>query len=122
VIDSVSQVLAGVFCAAYDLRWEGDLPEYEFDALTELGDWFNQHLESATDHLPSTRCYHRAICWFKPTAREHLARAWELVAILERNDVLIWTIRSPTAGYVHYEDEAQVFAEPFGEVRKICRR
>ena len=40
----------------------------------------------------------------------------------ERNDVLIWTIRSRKTGYVYYEDEAQVFAEPFDDVRLMCRR
>ena len=99
-----------------------ELPDYEIDALLELKDWFNMHLESPFHHLPRTDRYRKAVCWFKPTAREQLARAWEMVTILERNDVLIWTIRSPKTGYVYYEDEAQVFAEPFGDVRLMCRR
>jgi len=121
-IDERSQVAAGLFRAASKLRWTDELPDYEFDALSDLGKWFNIHLESPFDHLPRTGRYERAICWFKPTAREHLARAWEMSTILERNDVLIWTIRSPKTGYVYYEDEAQVFAEPFDDVRLMCRR
>jgi hypothetical protein len=121
-IDECSQVAAGLFCAASDLKWSDELPDYERDALSTLGDWFNIHLESPFDHLPRINRYQRAICWFKPTAREHLARAWELVTILERNDVLIWTIRSRKTGYVYYEDGAQIFAEPFDDVRFMCRR
>jgi hypothetical protein len=122
-IDERSQVPAGLFCAASKLRWVDELPDYEFDALSGLRNWFNVHVESPFHHLPRTgRRYERAISWFKPTAREHLARAWELMTILERNDVFIWTIRAPRTGYVFYEDEAQVFAEPFSEVRHICRR
>jgi hypothetical protein len=98
------------------------VPDYEFEALAELRDWFNAHLQSPFDHLPLAGRFVRAVCWFKPTAREHLARARELIMILERNDVLIWTVRSPRAGYVYYEDEAQVFAEPFDDVRRRCRR
>jgi hypothetical protein len=45
-----------------------------------------------------------------------------MITILERNDVLIWTIKSPKAGYIYYEDTAQVFAEPFSDIRQICRR
>ena len=116
-IEERSHVAAGLFCAASQLRWSGGLPGYEFDALTELKDWFNVHMDSPFDHLPRDRRYEQAICWFKPTAREHLERAWELVAILERNEVLIWTIRSPRTGYVHYEDEVQVFARPYDDVR-----
>jgi len=121
-IDGRSQVAAGLFCAASKLRWTDELPDYEFDALSDLRNWFNIHLESPFDHLPRTGGYERAICWFKPTAREHLARAWEMITILERNDVLIWTIRSRKTGYVYYEDEAQIFAEPFDDVRPMCRR
>ncbi|SRR6266404_752559 len=118
-VDEDSHVSAGLFCAASQLRSADAVPEYEFDALTELREWFNVHLESPFDHLPRTGRYERAICWFKPTAREHLARAWEMIAILERNDVLIWTIRSRKTGYVYYEDDAQVFAEPFDDVRLL---
>ena len=116
-IDERSHVAAGLFCAVSQLRWSEGLPDYEFAALTELKDWFNVHLASPFDHLLCDPRYEQAVCWFKPTAREHLERAWELVAILERNDLLIWTIRSRRTGYVHYEDEVQVFAQPYDDVR-----
>jgi hypothetical protein len=121
-VDEDSHVSAGLFCAASKLRWTDELPDYEFDALSDLRNWFNIHLESPFDHLPRTGRYERAICWFKPTALEYLARAWEMITILERNDVLIWTIRSRKTGYVYYEDDAQIFAEPFDDVRLMCRR
>ena len=41
------------------------------------------------------------------------------VPILERNDVLIWMIRSRRTGYVHYEDEVQIFARPYDDVRRV---
>ena len=121
-IDKDSQVAAGLFCAASDLRASDGLPDYELEALTELKDWFNVHLASPFDHLPSDRRYERAVCWFKPTARLHIARAWELVTILERHDVLIWTIKTPRTGYVHYEDDVQVFARPYTDVRLLIER
>lgn len=118
-IDCASHVSAGLFCAASRLRWSDDLPDYEFEALIELRDWFNQHLESPFDYLPRGGRYHRAVCWFKSDANKHLARAWELVNLLERNNVWIWTIKSWRVGYVHYEDSAQVFAEPYYDVRLL---
>jgi hypothetical protein len=115
--DETSLVLEGLFGAAYRL-WSGDeLPDYESDALLEVKWWFDDHLDSPFDYLPPLKTYDRAICWFKPTAREHLARAWELSSILERNDVPIWVVKTLRTGYVHYEDEAQVFAKPFHDMR-----
>jgi len=118
-VDERSHVAAGLFCAANKLRWEDDLPDYEFDALCELRDWFNLHLASPFDFLPETDRYARGVCWFKPTACEYLTRAWELTTILERNGVLIWTVKSRVPGYILYEDDAQVFAEPYHDVRRL---
>lgn len=118
-IDHRSHVAAGLFCAASTLRWSDGLPDYEFEALTELKDWFNERMDSPFDHLPRDRRYEGSVCWFKSAAREHLARAWQLVAILERNDVPIWTIKSLRVGYVHYEDKTQVFARPYDDVRLL---
>ena len=88
-LDEDSRVSAGLFCAAFDLSWADGLPHYESSALAQLEAWFDADLKSPTEHLPVDFSYERAVCWFKPTAREHLARAWELVTILERNDVLM---------------------------------
>jgi len=124
-IDERSHLPAGLFCAASELSWSYDLPEYELDALIELRDWFNLHLDSPFDYLPRNARYDNAICWFKSTAREHLARAWELIALLERNDILIWTIKSPKAGRIHYEDDAQVSPNRFtmsGAFSEGCKR
>ena len=120
--DYDSQLSAGIFCAAYDLLESHELPWYEFYALLELRDWFNKHMYSPFDYLPRRKRYDRAVCWFKSTAQEHLARAWELVGILERNDVLIWTIKSPRTGYVYYEDDVQVLAQPYPDVRLLIQR
>lgn len=121
-IDEDAHVRAGLFCAASQLRWTDSLPQYEFEALSELRDWFNTYLKSPSAHLPRTGRYERAVCWFKSTAKEHLAQAWELATILERNGLLIWTIKTSRPGYIYYEDETQVFAEPFAEVRRLLRR
>lgn len=117
-INEYSHVSAGLFYAASQLRCSDGLPDYEIAALEKVRKWFDIHLDSPFDYLPDHPRYGPAICWFKPTAREHLAKAWELVAILERNDILIWTIRSFRTGYVYYEDDVQVFARPYDDVRR----
>jgi len=120
-VDEDSRVRAGLFSAAYDLRENGWLPPYEFEVLIELLNWFDDNLRSPSDYLPHS--FNKpAVCWFKPSAHQHLARAWEMAAILERNDILIWTIKSATTGYIYYEDDVQVFAVPVRDLRKVLKR
>ena len=118
-INEHSHVAAGLFCAATNLHWSDELPEYELDAIAELGAWFNAHMDTPFDYLQRHRRYDSAVCWFKSAAREHLARAWELVTILERNDVFIWTVKTVRPGHVYYEDDVQVFARPYPNVRLL---
>ena len=121
--DERSQVATGLFCAASELRWSKGLPDYEFDALNELKVWFNENMDSPYEHLRRNHGqYDRAICWFRASAHEHLRRAWELVTILERNDILIWSIKSSRPGYIYYEDQVQVFALPYNDVVDSMQR
>ena len=55
----------------------------------------------------------KAVCWFKPTAHEHIARIRELQALLEICGVGTKMLRTNRPGYAVYEDEYQVAAEPF---------
>ena|ERR1700730_6381558 len=63
-IDDDSRVSAGLFCAVCELRWADGLPQYEFDLISEVRDWFDAHLKSPTEHLPRDFGYERAVCWF----------------------------------------------------------
>src|SRR5262245_58591414 len=117
-----SHVATGLFCAISQLGETVWVPRYELELLRELVDWFEHHLESPLKHLKSKYCYERPVCWFKPTAREHVTRAWQIVAILERNDILIWKIKSTEPGHIYYEDDAQVFAIPYAHRMRRCEQ
>jgi hypothetical protein len=45
--------------------------------------------------------------------------AWQMMNVLERNDVFMQVIRSRTAGYIMSEDAAQVLAQPSADVRRL---
>lgn len=122
-VDEDSHFPAGLFCAAWNLLDETVLTDDEYEALADLMEWFNAHLKGPFDYrLKSPQRAQRAICWFKSTAHAHLSRAWEMATILERNDVVIRMIKSRSAGYILYEDEAQILAEPFADLRRVLRR
>jgi hypothetical protein len=117
-IDERSQRRAGLFCAVTLLQETCYIPKYELEAVEEIVTWFNRHLESPFDYLPEYGSYNPAVCWFKSTAFDYLAKAWELVTILERNDILMWTIKSYCVGHVYYEDQFQILAIPYLDGRR----
>ncbi len=119
-IDTNSHVSAGVFCAAFDLIDEARLSGPDRTELVELMHWFDRHLKGPFEHrLKSRRSAERSICWFKANAHDYVKQAWKMTRILERNNVLVWVIKSRRAGYIIYEDEAQIVAEPFADVRRV---
>jgi len=73
-IDPESQVSAGIFTVAYDVLRIGDLCDYEREEMEELLVWFDKNLDVPTRFSRSRRPFaqSKAICWFKPTAKEHL--------------------------------------------------
>ena len=118
-IHECSHVSAGLFQTAFELMDDPFLPYDEYELLRDLMDWFNKYLKGPSEYrLRAPWRLERAISWFKPTAHEHLSRAWEMASILERNGVLIRMIKAKRIGYVLYEDELQVFAEPFADIRR----
>ncbi len=117
-IDERSRLAGGLFCAITQLQENHYVPKYEMAAVEEIVRWFDRHLHSPFDYLRELPGYDEAVCWFRSTAAEHLAKSWELVTILERNDILIWTIKAHRTGIIYYEDEFQVFAWPDRHVRR----
>jgi hypothetical protein len=109
--DEDSHVEQGVFqAAAHALEWQ-NITASDADELNELRAWFSENLEKppsfGRDKL------RLGICWFKSDATEHISRIWEMVRILERNSIYVKKIRTDKPGYVIYEDEWQLVAEPF---------
>ena len=65
---------------------------------------------------PFYRKKNRALSWFRDTAVQHLRHARELVGILEGHGVYVRTLKAKRVGYVVYEDECQIVAEPFADM------
>lgn len=109
--DGESQVERGVFHATTQaLEWK-DIIGSDAEQLKELERWFNKNLKEPTSFGRDK--LRRGICWFKTDATEHISRIWEMVQILERNNIFVKKIRTGKPGYVVYEDEWQLVAEPF---------
>lgn len=118
-IDEDSQMELGVFHAVENLQDSGRLDPHEEEEYEATRNWFNENLEKPTRFTASKPPFHRkkskAISWFKDSAHEHVARVRSLVAILRHHGVPVRMLRADRVGYVVYEDEYQIVAEPFAE-------
>jgi hypothetical protein len=117
-----STVEAGLFQVASELRDSADATEEHRRLLRENLEWFSKHLEEPTrfNRTSSKGHYRRAtkgISWFRDTAHEHLARMHKMRQIIEACGRPVTLIREQRVGYVVYEDDVQVVAEPFADTR-----
>jgi len=109
--DEESHVEQGIFqAAAQALEWQ-NITGSDADELNNLQAWFSENLEEPTSFGRDK--LRLGICWFKTCSAEHISRIWEMVHILERNGIYVKKIRTERPGYVIYEDEWQLVAEPF---------
>ena len=109
--DEDSHVEQGIFqAAALALEWH-DITGSDADELNELRAWFNKNLEKPGSFGRNKLSL--GISWFKTGSNEHISRVWEMVRILERNGIYVKKIKTNKPGYVVYEDEWQLVAEPF---------
>jgi hypothetical protein len=109
----------GVFHAVLGLREQGKLYEHEEELHDLTRQWFNENLEKPTRFTASKPPHYRkpnkAISWFKDTATEHISHIRDLVGILENHGIVVQMLTTDRVGYVVYEDEFQIVAEPFGD-------
>jgi hypothetical protein len=108
-IDPESQRSRGIFQVVFQLR-----------DLGWLRLWFDANLEKPTRFTASKPPHYRkaskAISWFKDNAKEHIAKMREMAAILESHGQAVRVLKAQRVGYVVYEDEWQIVAEPFSDV------
>ena len=117
-----SGVSDGVFRAAYRLAEASDVAASDREVLRETLAWFEKNLRrpSRFNRSASKGWYRRntrGIAWFRQSARECIARMYELSACLERNGYRVRRICEDRIGYIVYEDDLQVIAEPFSDTR-----
>ena len=105
----------GIFSALYALENADRLDEAERAWFAKQERWFDVNLKKPERFARSGRpnATPRAIAWFKDSATEHIARMHALAALLRSKDVQVEIATVDRPGYIVYEDEHQVAAEPF---------
>jgi hypothetical protein len=109
--DEDCHVEQGIFqAAARALEWQ-NIKGSDADQLNELRAWFSDNLEKPNSFGRGKLSL--GICWFKTGSAEHISRIYEIIHVLERNGIFVKKIKTDKPGYVVYEDEWQLVAEPF---------
>jgi hypothetical protein len=113
--DEVSGRRQGLFQALSDLEYESSLLKHEQAQYDEIYEWFRKHLKKPSSFTRSSKPHAKnvALSWFKDTAIEHIAKMHALAQILEAHNISIDILQSERPGYLVYEDEFQIVAEPF---------
>ena len=114
-IDEHSGVERGIIQAMYRLSRSGALSVHEEAWWTQIRSWLNLDLDVPDRFARSRRpgAQASAISWFKASATDHIARAREVCALLAQHDISSRMLSTDRPGYIVYEDDFQVAAEPF---------
>jgi hypothetical protein len=112
----------GLFGLAYKLCEDPGVNGEHRRSLRKSLVWLEKHLPTPKRFNRSkSKGYYRrntrGIAWFRDSAKEYLGRMHEIKMILEANGHPVTMIREERVGYIVYEDEFQVVAEPFSETQ-----
>lgn len=113
--DEDSNKPQGLFQAIAELRDNGCLSPEERIAATKILAWFNKNLPVPRRFSRSRKRSAKAVAisWFKPSAHEYIKLMQDIAEILYIHDVPTKILKTRQAGYIVFEDEYQVVAQPF---------
>lgn len=111
----------GLFVAAYELARGNSISPATREELNELLAWFQENLNIPKRfNKGGGKGYYRretrGLSWFKPEANEHLTKAQRLGVLLGRAGVPVLQYQASRVGYIVYEDDHLVAAEPFADL------
>ena len=98
----------GIFRAVWNLAVDYRFEDWAFAVLDDDLKWFQEHLP-----VPNNVRGGRALCWFRPEAREVISRAWQMAKLVESAGIPVRVYRKVRPGRVVYEDDLQVAAVPW---------
>ncbi len=107
----------GLFQAFSELKQANILRETDLREYEKIYNWFRNNLKAPRKFSRSSKSHAKnvAISWFKDLSKKHIMKMYELRQILENYGMVVDILRTNRPGYIVYEDEYQVAAEPFSD-------
>jgi hypothetical protein len=97
----------GLFQSNLLIEDNNGIPDSMKSALRQSFDWFNRHMR-VPRRLPRN-----AVCWFRASARSHVAQMRTLTEIYRAAGLTVVMQSTATPGRVVYQDEVQIAAVPY---------
>jgi hypothetical protein len=111
----------GLLTLAYLLLRSDELTDAESDEIRDHVKWLETHVPVPSRFARKRNVSHKdthGLSWAKASATEVVGRLYALAEIARRHGHPVEAMQTARPGYVVYEDEWQVVAEPFhGEQR-----
>lgn len=108
----------GFLRGAKVVQKRGVLADHEEKRREEIFKWFNKNLSvpsRVSRKRNASHKNHRGLAWFKDTALGHIRLAREVVELMRLHGVVVETVTTDRPGFIVYEDDFQVVAEPFSD-------
>jgi hypothetical protein len=113
-----STAARGLVGVAYDLANGSEVDAARRTRIGELLEWLEEHL-SVPERFGRTsskgwyRRNHHGLSWVRLSAEQHLDVLRKLANIVREAGLTVVELETERAGFVIYEDDHQVVAEPF---------
>lgn len=116
-VDKRSGRRKGIFAGMGILHRRDDLHPEDFKRYRALAEWFNENLDMPSKFSRSSKnnATPRALSWFKDSATVYITKTRELAAIFDKYDIAVTMLKTNRPGYVVYESDNQVIAEPYAD-------
>jgi hypothetical protein len=116
-IDDSSGRRRGIFHTAFAFERSGRVDVDEYARFRHDLDWLCNHTRrpGRFSRSRNSRAANVALSWYRGQAKEHLARARSLMRFLIEQGELVHELRTKRPGYIVFEDDVQVVAEPFAD-------
>ena len=99
----------GLFTEIQYLKDDKLLLDYQYELVKEVFEYFNKNLP--VPPYKKKNISKSGVAWFKDSATSFISRMWDLVAILEQNEINVRVMKIEKPGMSLYEDDFQVVAK-----------
>ncbi len=109
--DRRSRYEQGLIHLAYKLKYNNSFTDYEYEEVQYVFRWIDRNL--IVPPILKIPGNYRCLCWFKPSAQEHIRVMWKLFSVIQNKGIAVDMIKCEEIGRIRYQDDYQIVAQPF---------